>query len=108
MNVILTITGALLVIIIIIGLIYESNKLNKEYKKHIEELKVGNMYKMKKFRWMDDDPFNSSICIVEIIDIKYNSKNEPFVQYRQIEPKYTGEPFSGKFEEFIDVYELIK
>jgi hypothetical protein len=108
MNTVLTITGVLLVIIIIISLIYESNKLNKEYKKHEEELKVGNRYKkMKNFRWVDDNPFNVEL-IVEIIDIKYNRKNEPFVQYRQIEPEYTGEPFSGKFEEFIDYYELIK
>lgn len=104
----LTIAGLLLVIIIIICFIYEGNRSGKKFKKDVEELKIGNRYKkMKKFRCVDDNPFNVE-PIVEIIDIKFNHKNELFVQYKQIVPEYNGETFSDSFEDFIDYYELIK
>jgi hypothetical protein len=112
MNTVLTITGLitvlLLIIILIIGHIYDTNKAKKKYKKSVEELKVGNRYKMKKFLWVDDDPFMDETYIVEIIDIKVNSKNEIYVQYKQIEPEYKGKPFSDPFSKFIDCYYLIK
>ena len=63
---------------------------------------------MKKFLWVDDDPFIDETYIVEIIDIKVNSKNEIYVQYKQIEPEYKGKPFSETFKEFIVFFELIK
>lgn len=109
MNTVLTITGVLLVIIIIIGLIYDVNKSNKKFKKDIEELKVGNRYKLTEFRWADDNPFKvKHTYIVEIIDIKVNSKNKLYVKYKQIEPEYKDEPFSDSFDKFMDYYKLIK
>lgn len=107
----LIIAGSLLVIVIIlfISLIYETNKEKKEYKKGVEELKVGNRYLTKKFRWVDDNPFKvEPTFIVEIIDIKTNDKNKLFVQYKQIEPKYKGKPFSEPFKDFIEFFDLIK
>lgn len=106
----LVITCSILVIVNVV-IIYENNKIKRKFKKDVKELKVGNRYKMKKFRWVDDNPFNiepTYTCIVEITDIKFNNKGERYVQYRQIDPKYEGEPFSDPFDEFIEFYELIK
>jgi hypothetical protein len=110
MNAVLTITGALLVIILFIYLIYDdTNKEKKKYKKGVEELKVGNRYKMKKSSlFLDDNPFIDETYIVEIIDIKYNNKNKLYVQYKQIEPEYKGKPFSESFKDFIECFDLIK
>lgn len=108
----LIITGLFLVTVIILFIyliIDDTNKEKKEYKKGVEELKVGNRYKMKKLRWIDDNPFKvEPTFIVEIIDIKTNDKNKLFVQYKQIEPKYKGEPFSEPFKDFIECFDLIK
>lgn len=87
---------------------HDRKKEKKKYKKHFEELKIGNKYKMKKLLWVDDDPFMDETYIVEIIDIKLNSKNEFYVQYKQIEPEYKGKPFSEPFKKFIVFFDLIK
>jgi len=108
----LTIAGLLLVIIIIICFIYEGNMSGKKFKKDVEELKIGNKYKMKEspFRFLrGDNPFKTTPnFIVEIVDVKFNRRNVLYVQYKQIVPEYNGEPFSDSFEDFIDYYELIK
>jgi uncharacterized lipoprotein YehR (DUF1307 family) len=107
----LIIAGSLLVIVIVlfVATICDGNKEKKKYKKDVEELKVGNRYKTKKFRWVDDNPFKvEPTFIVEITDIKNNNKNEVYVQYKQIEPEYKGEPFSEPFKDFIDFFDLIK
>jgi len=87
---------------------HDRKKEKKKYKKHLEELKIGNKYKMKKLLWQEDNPFIDKTYIVEIIDIKLNNKNELYVQYKQIEPEYKGKPFSETFKEFIVFFELIK
>lgn len=90
--------------------VYDTNKEKKKYKKDVEELKVGNRYKMKKFSlWLDDNPFIvEPTYIVEIIDIQFNNKGKRYVQYRQIEPTYIEKPFSEPFSYFRDCYDLIK
>ncbi len=90
---------------------HDRKKEKKKYKKHLEELKIGNRYKMKEspFRFLHDDPFEAvPNFIVEIVDVKYNSRNVLYVQYKQIEPEYKGKPFSEKFSDFIVFFELIK
>jgi hypothetical protein len=107
----LIITGSLLVITII-TIISENNRIKKQFKKDVEELKIGNKYKMKEspFRFLrGDNPFKTTPnFIVEIVDVKFNRRNVLYVQYKQIVPEYNGEPFSDSFEDFIDYYELIK
>lgn len=90
---------------------HDKKKIEQKYKKHVEELKIGNKYKMNRSSLFkcDDNPFIvEPTFIVEIIDIKYNDKNKMYVQYKQIEPEYKGKPFSDPFKEFIGDYDLIK
>lgn len=96
------------VIFLIIDTICGVNKIKKKFKKDVEELKIGNKYKMKEFFLRNDNPFNSTTFIVEIVDVKFNYKNELYVQYKQIEPELKDELFSSSFNKFMDVYDLIK
>lgn len=113
-EIILLVIFCAIVVFFIFALImdYHDRKKEKEkYKKDVEELKIGNKYKMKKSSLFkcDDNPFIvEPTFIVEIIDIKYNDKNKMYVQYKQIEPEYKGKPFSDSFKEFIGGYDLIK
>lgn len=113
--------GLLIAGLVLVGLMFfliilgfrEGNKIKRKFKKDIEELKIGNKYKMKespfRSRFLRDDPFRAvPNFIVEIIDVKYNSRNVLYVQYKQIVPEYEGEPFSDSFEDFMDYYDLIK
>ena len=100
--------GVVIIAILILHY-YEKNKEKKKFKKDVEELKIGNRYKMKKFRWINDNPFKvEPTYIVEITDIKLNYKDKWYVQYKQIEPEYIDKPFSESFSEFIDCFDLIK
>lgn len=110
-EIILLVIVCAIVVFFIFALIidyHDRKKEKKKYKKHLEELKIGNKYKMKKLLWQEDNPFIDETYIVEIIDIKVNNKNKLFVQYKQIEPEYKGKPFSEPFKEFIVFFELIK
>jgi flagellar basal body-associated protein FliL len=111
-EIILLVIVCAIVVFFIFALIidyHDRKKEKKKYKKHLEELKIGNKYKMKKFTlFLDDNPFIDETYIVEIIDIKVNNKNKLYVQYKQIEPEYKGKPFSDPFKEFIVFYDLIK
>lgn len=98
----------LVLFLIILGF-REDCKIKRKFKKDVEELKIGNKYKMKKSFLCSDNPFKvDPTFIVEITDIKFNHKNEIYVQYKQIEPEYKGKPFSEPFKDFIDFFELIK
>lgn len=113
-EIILLVIVCTIVVFFIFALIIDYHDRKKEkkiYKKHLEELKIGNKYKMKEspFRFLRDDPFEAAPnFIVEIIDVKYNSRNVLYVQYKQIVPEYKGKPFSESFEDFISYYDLIK
>lgn len=113
-EIILLVIVCAIVVFFIFALIidyHDRKKEKKKYKKHLEELKIGNKYKMKKSPLFirDDNPFKvEPTYIVEIIDIKLNNKNELYVQYKQIEPEYKGKPFSEPFKEFIVFFDLIK
>lgn len=88
---------------------HDRKKEKKKKKKDVEELKIGNKYQMKECFLRSDNPFKvESTYIVEITDIKFSHKNELYVQYKQIEPEYKGEPFSDTFKDFIVFYNLIK
>lgn len=112
--------GLLIVGLVLVGLVLfltilgfcEDNRIKKKYKKHFEELKIGNRYKMKEspFRFLrGDNPFKTTPnFIVEIVDVKFNRRNVLYVQYKQIVPEYNGEPFSDSFEDFIVFFDLIK
>jgi hypothetical protein len=111
----LTIVGLVLVGLVLFLTILgfcEGNRIKKQFKKDVEELKIGNKYKRKEspFRFLrGDNPFKTTPnFIVEIVDVKFNRRNVLYVQYKQIEPEYKGEPFSEPFKDFIDFFDLIK
>lgn len=111
-EIILLVIVCAIVVFFIFALIinyHDRKKEKKKYKKHFEELKIGSRYKIKESFLRCDNPFNvETTFIVEITGIKFNYKDELYVQYKQIEPEYKGKPFSEPFKEFIVFFDLIK
>ena len=90
---------ALMIFLLIITITIKY-KEKKKYEKCVEELKVGNKYEIK----------TVPACVVEIIDIIFDYKNEICVRYKQIEPECKDDPFSftEPFKDFLEFFDLIK
>lgn len=88
-----------MIFLLIIGITIKY-KEKKKYEKCVEELKVGNKYKMK----------TVPVFVVEITDIIFDYKNEICVKHRQVEPECKDKSFSFNepLKDFIEFFDLIK
>ena len=94
---------------VIICAIIDIYKDSIKYKKHVNNLKIGNRYKYQKRILQRSNPFDENLSekLVEIIDIKHNDNKDIYVQYKIIKPeRYNGIILNDSFNNFIDLYEL--
>lgn len=91
--------------------IFNDKRYAHQYQKHIDSIRVGDIFKPNFIvEGLDDDPFKEKSDYSEyryvIIDIKKNDRGETWVKYKRL--KGYGDEYTSEIQAFDKIYTRVK